>query len=775
MLNNRPHLQANTQPITIYWLFVTCILASMSLVPTAHTDETGRAYLFLLDRVTWRDIEECRRTDRGLNAVIEKGSVAALNTQTADGISSLRAAITLGTGIEADGDDDSGEAYNADESVDLERGKGAEVFTRRAGTQADGYQVLVTKIGSIRRRNVFLQGRSWPGMLGTLLSERGLKTAALGCSDLSPEGKTLWQYKYPGAVTQFGSIVRHRIAPLIAMDRQGRVALGDVSDSVLTPDPEMPFGWATNGKAVLTRLDELLRRQDVYLIAIDSGDTFRADEYSPWADPGMASKYRSVAIHRASDLLSGILRRFNPAEDRLFIVPLSPPRESSYDLCPLIAFGKGFSPNTLLTSASTRRPGVVTIPDLTVTLLHDAGVTPPSSLQGSMIHAVPARGTWQQVGDLIEQCAVMDGRLRIPALTALAIVEALILVWALVALLYDASTTTGSAAMSGKGGKDLLSISLLALLLLPLVLFHGTGILLHSPSPVHGIAEIVAICLLGALVLSCAVPDKGTSVLIITGLTVLSITYDLVTGTHISFDSILGYSPFIGARYYGLGNECMAILMGSLLVFAAVVISRLEARQTDKRLTLPTVVAAVLFLPCLALIGAPSLGSDIGGTVAGGIGLGVALLHLRGWKLTVRHWGGLTLCMFLLVAVYAWIDLRHATSESHLGHLVTNVSSQGPQVLWEMIFRKLQILGRSFRHWHWDLTLAIILTITAFLPKMRREGRLPVLDQFPAYHACMVGLFWGTIVAFTINDSGPVVPDLAALYAYASLFYLSRR
>jgi CHASE2 domain-containing sensor protein len=92
-----------------------------------------------------------------------------------------------------------------------------------------------------------------------------------------------------------------------------------------------------------------------------------------------------------------------------------------------------------------------------------------------------------------------------------------------------------------------------------------------------------------------------------------------------------------------------------------------------------------------------------------------------------------------------------------------------------MVIRKLLILGRSFRHWHWDTSLAVVLLLTAYLPKMRREGRLPVLDEAPAFTACLAGLLSGSIAAFLLNDSGPVVPSLAAIYGYAGLFYLNRR
>ena len=44
-----------------------------------------------------------------------------------------------------------------------------------------------------------------------------------------------------------------------------------------------------------------------------------------------------------------------------------------------------------------------------------------------------------------------------------------------------------------------------------------------------------------------------------------TILIDLVNASYLQKQSILGYDPIVGARFYGIGNEYMGVLIGSLI------------------------------------------------------------------------------------------------------------------------------------------------------------------------------------------------------------------
>ncbi|MBI3920176.1 MAG: hypothetical protein HY318_02065 [Armatimonadetes bacterium] len=753
-----------------------CLLVVSSCVISCGAQTTGRVYLFLLDRVTWGDLEAQRREGGAFEWLIENGAIAALNTKTADGTSTMRAAITLSAGMEANGDEDAGEAYNVDELVDLESGRGGEVFQRRTGVSPGSARVLATKTGAIRQRNLAFQGRSRLGELGELLRQRGLMTAALGCSDLSPLGKTLWEYKFPGVVTQFGSIVRHRPAALVAMDATGKTRYGDVGRSVLEPDPTAPFGWRSSSSAILSRLDGCRLNADLFLTVIDWGDTFRADEYSLWSELAVTNSHRTKALGRADRFLGDLLTRLRPGQDTLLLLSLSPPHSAPCDLCPLIVYGRGFRGDGVLTSASTRTSGVVTLGDLTASILQLAEIERPRFLQGSLLRVSRTKRPWEQVGGIVQQCATVDGHLRIPMLAVLSLLETAILVWAFLCLWRsspEASEVGLPQSESVRGGTRV-EIALLSLLAFPLLLFWSTPLLLHCQSFLEGAFLLMAASTIVGFTAHRCCRNRWLAVSLVGAVTALSISFDLLTGSHISFNAVLGYSPFIGARYYGLGNECMAVLMGAALMTAGALLSVHGSRQASVPVTNVKFlfVGGGLFL-CLILIGLPRLGSDFGGTVGAAVGFGAALYRLKGLLLSRERWLLILLGIVLLLSFYTWMDLRDLSELSHLGRLVLEVRDHGLVTLWLMVWRKLEILGRSFRHPHWDLGLLTTLVIVCLLPELRSWRRLPVLDRYPAFVACLYGLLMGAIASFLINDSGPVMPVLSALYGLASLMYVN--
>ena len=54
-------------------------------------------------------------------------------------------------------------------------------------------------------------------------------------------------------------------------------------------------------------------------------------------------------------------------------------------------------------------------------------------------------------------------------------------------------------------------------------------------------------------------------------ITLLALDIDLLTGATMIKSSVLGYDPMAGARYYGVGNEYMGVMIGcAILVSAAI-------------------------------------------------------------------------------------------------------------------------------------------------------------------------------------------------------------
>jgi hypothetical protein len=88
--------------------------------------------------------------------------------------------------------------------------------------------------------------------------------------------------------------------------------------------------------------------------------------------------------------------------------------------------------------------------------------------------------------------------------------------------------------------------------------------------------------------------------------TVVGLSMDVALGAKLQSQSLLGYSPIIGARFYGIGNEYAGILIGSFFVLLYS-FSNIDFFIRMKNL-FPIFLIVVLALP--------SWGANVGGTIA---------------------------------------------------------------------------------------------------------------------------------------------------------------
>src|SRR5690606_21391138 len=100
---------------------------------------------------------------------------------------------------------------------------------------------------------------------------------------------------------------------------------------------------------------------------------------------------------------------------------------------------------------------------------------------------------------------------------------------------------------------------------------------------------------------------------VVAGVTAAVLLGDLLTGTTLQINGLMGYTAVVGGRYYGLGNISFALLATSVLLLATAIAERLVA--DDRR---RGAVALVAGLGCFAMLldGWPGVGSDFGGVIA---------------------------------------------------------------------------------------------------------------------------------------------------------------
>lgn len=394
-------------------------------------------------------------------------------------------------------------------------------------------------------------------------------------------------------------------------------------------------------------------RPDGTLASYRTVEQFRADGWSTSCPVTLVD-----AGAAADDVVTAV------AEDpsRTLVVTGIGPAAGSDDASLQVLYRLGTTFPGWATSASTRREGVVTLTDLTRTLVdHDrpAGSPPPSTVDGSPLAVVPA------------------------ALTLPAVEEHL----AAVAALSDAAPV-GYLGL-GACGAVLFVLLVVSLLrrrwLLPRVILTFGTVLPASmmltgsvpwPRADHpGVALVVAVLAWsGVLTAAALLLGRRLAVpaaVVGSALAVTAFTVDAALGGPMQPGSMLNSRPLYGLRWYGFGNVTFAAYASAALLLAGFVAHRLRGAGHPRAAVVATAVIGFGVVVCE---GWPTMGSDFGGVVA----LTPPVL----WLLLVLASVRLTWPRLLVVGVSAVVAVtaisvldwsRGPDRRSHLGNFVQRV------------------------------------------------------------------------------------------------------
>ena len=407
--------------------------------------------------------------------------------------------------------------------------------------------------------------------------------------------------------------------------------------------------------------------------------------------------------------LSGVAR-----EAGAVVAVASPnPGAGSANLTPFALTGAG---EGLLYSPTTRTRGLISSTDVAPTLLARLGTDPPPEMQGRAASVRPgAVGAAVRLGERLS--FVAEGRFS---------------VW----LLVGVAVFAGASLAVLRERKAGAVYALLVLAALP------AGALVVAAVPITNVLGVAFLTLSVAVVLAALFwrlsgSDAGrvSGVFLVVSAGILA---DTLTGGTLMKLSTLGYNPAYGTRFYGIGNEYAAFLAGSLTTGTGALAYR-------RRLPLAPVLAAGT-VAVLAL-GLPTMGADVGGSLALGLGFGATVSLIRKARLKgLVLWagGGLSLAAALFL-----LSGRLFPGVSHGSR-----AAGGETNLVEIILRKL-LLSLDLLLNPLFLSILVLALILTFAGWRKTKGT-----------ALGTGLLGATITALAsgaLNDSGV----LAAIYVLA--------
>ena len=429
-----------------------------------------------------------------------------------------------------------------------------------------------------------------------------------------------------------------------------------------------------------------------------------------------------------------------------------------------VAAGPGFPAGGWLTSASTGRAPYVQLIDLAPTALRALGRPVPASMTGQPlqptgVRPAPAAAVARLAAD--STAATVHHRSAGVLFVALPVLAAALLAAAALAL---GGVPGRRRRDPGRAGPPL-RLAALAVAALPVATYLA-GLVPWERAGAPRAALLAAV--LGADLAVTAVAATGpwrrrplcppAAVLAVTLGTLVA---DVLTGSTLERDGLLGYDAVVAGRFTGWGNLSSGLLLGCglpLVAAAAAAAGRRSARPARTA----GAVALLLGAGLVALDAAPGLGRDLGGTLAAVPGVLVLAMLLGGVRVTAGRLVAVLAAAGAVVTAVAVLDrLRPPAVRTHLGRFVQQVQDGGAgTVVARKTAANLHVLIGS------PLPLLLVLAALAAAWLVRpggllRGGALPAAGP-AALRPGLTAAALALAVGAAVNDSGVAVPATAA-------------
>ncbi len=707
------------------------VTSTLFSTPAAASSEEARAERVVIvsyPRLSWETVATARPPV--LSTFVERASVASLSIRTAAvGTGLGDGYVTIGAGNRASADPDiAGLAVSADGVVEPPLG-GPEPAALAA---VAAVHVGATDIRSDADDALF---GAKPGILAEALGEKGRTVAVVGNADVACAG---------------AGNKPHREVALAGMDFNGRVASGRVDVGLSRPDAAAPGGRVMDVDAYVAAIEEAW--PDAGLLVVEMSDLERVDLAGSKQGSAEREAADAAALARSDEVLAAVLGRATPSDLVMVVAPAA--TDDAAALTVFAAAGGGLPTGGRARSATTRRHGYVTLPDIAVTTVEALGVPVPDEMNGTAITS--AGGDLNDDG-AIGRLAAADERARFrdravaPVSVVFTVAQVFVYAGALVLLWRRPSRRVPE--WLAFAGLVVMAIPVVGFLS-GLVRYRNLGLLGYTVA-----VPVTAIAVAAAAWASRRWHPLAPPVALAT-VTLGVLILDVATGGRLQLDTVFGYSPTIAGRFAGYGNLAFALVAACAAVLAAGA-PALGAwpppspAQPVQGARLWFVTAALVV--AIVAVGLPSLGSDVGGVLALVPAAAIIVALLAHWRVSAVRVALVGLATVAVVGAFALLDLARPEDErTHLGRFVGRIADGDiGLILRRKLVANWSILTSSV----WTLLLPLILLGLVLVA--RRDDPIGKLrGRVVGVHAGLVGAGIAAVLGFALNDSGVAIPAM---------------
>ncbi len=728
------------------FVFYVLVFAFMLLYPRmvfsqSQPPKSKKIIFLFVTPLEFNDV--CRDDLKGFSYLFLHGAAALMNTRAAKTGLLSSSYLTLGASVRAYGSDAS--LFNAGEVAQTAAAR--EMFFRNTGIYPPLNALVnpyVQKLVDENKKNPFSVS---VGALGNVLRDAGMKRAVLGNADTDAE--------------------KHREAGLFLMDENGVVDMGDVSLRLLMKDVTSPFGLRTNYETLFREFTEFFGKADV--LAADTGDFYRLEEAAKMEREEVLLAQKEKLLHEADAFLQKFIAFLNVQKKHgqswvLFVLSSQTSareREDGNLLSPVFVVQSDEKPG-VLTSASTRRKGIVANLDVAASVLDFLQFAKPSVMLGRKMDVISG-GTQDAKKFLCDLHAhlVAIARMNTPMLRMLLVAQG-----ALVVLFFF--------FLFAPRVQNVFLLSLQEFMLLwgsglPLFLLFLGAFPAAPPVQMLGIFVMLSFSAAGLLVFFFR---PVHAFLILTVMTTFFITMDGMRGSEWMQYSALGFSHMGGSRYYGIGNEYMGILLSSAWI-AFGLCGDVFFGENGKARKFFTHVFFLFYASIFCIvIGIPSIGANFGGLLTYAAASVWLYKECKRVKFHFRTWLLVFTIVFCVVSAFIFIDVHRGESMSHIGKFYLDVQKKGFPIFWQTAARKASMNLKLIQFTLWTKVLLVCGAFIVYLFRKKPHVFRELFARFPLTAGAMKAVLAGGIVGFLVNDSGIIVATTCVLGLSFTLLYL---
>ena len=646
-----------------------------------HGEEINpKVYVIVWNKIT---LEDMKSMDN-VQAIIKEASLGMMNTKGSSGYGGAQGFLTINA---------SGKTHAKNNYIEF----------YQDGINVKAGQYEISKINDWNKDNRY---SPHVGALGDNLHQEGLKTAIYGNSNTR-------EYI--------------NLSALIPMDSKGLIDFGNIVDITMEMD-EYPFNIKTDYPKLLDEIKDSLAD----LIVVDVGDLERIYRYG---EDLSKEEYNIIRRNILKDIDGFIGDLINEIDLDNSLLMMISPNDGDYNvdsskLSPIIITGRGMKSGGVI-SSTTNREYIVSNLDIGPTITEFLGAS-NNNMTGKSIKTIEKENSLENIIKENQRINTIS-RVRYRTLLYYGIISIILLILPLIFLVFKIRMF--------KKIKEIINVFGTILLGTPSILILGS-LLKPINIPAYIINLIILLSVLIFLIF--LTRNSKDQVLYISGLTIALIVLDLVLKGKLSRYSVLSHDPIIGARYYGIGNEMLGLLLGSTIIFSKGIIERFN------NLYIPLVIIIIV----LVLIGNPKIGANVGGTLVF-IVLMIAYI-MEVFEFSINYKIMITLGIFIGLAILlvGYFDIKFNENTTHLGNTFLLIKENGFSKINDIIIRKIlvniKLIGRSF--WTYLLLTHIFSHLVLFNHYENKDG-----ISLKVKIAGIVSI----IAGFILNDSGLILAAIA--------------